>query len=468
MEQFIKTISEHNLIEDGDRIVIGVSGGPDSICLLHLLWSIKERYNLELFVVHLNHQFRGHEADKDAQYVKEFCDKLGVKSFIYSMDVEKYSKKMGITFEEAGRELRYKLFNKVADKTHSNKIAVAQNRNDQAETVLMRLIRGAGLEGLSAIDYIREDKIIRPLLDISRKEIEDYCLKYKLKPRIDKTNLKTVYTRNKIRLELIPYIEKNFNPNIIQTLWRSANILRDDDDYLNEVMLKTFNNISFKAKNKLSIDLKKFKKLHVALKRRIIRKALEEIKGNLKGIGLVHIDAVLDLIKYNSVGGRIDLPEHIIVELGYNSIDVKYNLNNKNANVIGEFEYSFKVGEFTYIKELKSSIKSTVLSKEDIDLSKRDRYTIYVDYNKIKGNLTVRNRRKGDRFTPLGMRGSKKLKDFFIDQKIPKDFRDHIPILCDESGIIWIVGYRMNEKHKIDSKTDMVVKFTYEEGCIEN
>lgn len=468
MKQFFETVSKHNLINPGDRIVVGVSGGPDSICLLHLLWKLKEKMKLEIYGVHLNHQFRGGEADRDAEYVKSFCHMLKIESYIFSEDVKSYSKKRGITFEEGGRKLRYDLFEQVAKETNSNKIAVAQNRNDQAETVLMRLIRGSGLEGLTAIDYIRDGKIIRPLLDISREEIEEYCRKYKLNPRIDKTNLETIYTRNKIRLELIPYIEKNFNPNIIDTLWRSSNILRDDSEYLNNITENIYKAITNKKDNGLSINLTEFIELHIALKKRIIRKVLENIKGNLKDIGLVHIDNIINLSKNNNVGARIDLPGHIIVELGYNSIDIKIGSKEKSSKAIEKFEYSLKKNDSLYIKEINGTIKNLVMDKKDIDMNNRDKYSIYINYNKVQGNFIIRNRKNGDKFSPLGMKGSKKLKDFFIDEKVPKDIRNTIPILCDESGIIWVIGYRISEKYKLDNRADRVIKLTYEEGCIEN
>lgn len=466
IEKILNTISKNNLIKKGEGIVVGVSGGPDSICLLHLLWRIQKEYDLKLYVVHLNHQFRGIEADKDAEYVKSFSDSLGLKSYIFSIDVSAYSKEKGITFEEAGREIRYKLFDDVAKKTGASKIAIAQNKNDQAETVLMRLMRGSGLEGLTAIDYIRDGKVIRPLLDISRKEIEEYCLKYKLKPRIDKTNLEAIYTRNKIRLELISYIEKNFNSNIIDTLWRTANILKDDNDYLNRMTKDIINELSEVHPDKISLDINKFKNLHIAMQRRVIRGAIERLKGNLKEIGLIHIEKIIELTKNYKVGLKVDLPDHMFVELGYNSIDIR--ISKERNNIPNKFEYTVEIGKSTYIKDLSSSIKASIISKNDIDLYKKNKNTIFIDLDKVKGNLIIRNRRNGDRFTPLGMKGSKKIKDFFIDQKIPKEYRDKIPILCDEQGIIWIVGYRMSEDYKIDYKTENVIQLTYEEGCIEN
>ncbi|WP_432404938.1 tRNA lysidine(34) synthetase TilS [Wukongibacter sp. M2B1] len=460
--KFLETIRVHKLIEKKEGIVVGVSGGPDSICLLHLLCKLRENFGIKVFVVHLDHQFRGIEAKKDAEYVKEICERLGIKSYIFSYDVSQYSKEKGITFEEAGRELRYKLFEEVAKETGASKIAIAQNRNDQAETVLMRLMRGSGLEGLTAIDYKRDGKIIRPLLDITRKEIEEYCEENDLKPRIDKTNLETIYTRNKIRLELIPYIESNFNSKVIDALWRSANLLRDDSDYLTKAADEKLRDIAISSNsNNYSLDLKKFSKLHISMKKRVLRKVVNEVKGNLKNIGLKHIESIIKLANRNSVGSKIDLPGHIIVELGYNSIDIKTEeiLEEKIKNL--DFEYKLYIGETTPIKDLNASIKVEIVSPSERHNNQKDKNTIFIDYSKIKGGLFIRNRKDGDKFHPLGMRGTKKVKDYFIDEKIPREIRNKIPILCDEKGIIWIVGYRMSENYKIDIKTDKVIKITY-------
>lgn len=467
MDKFLETIKKNDLIEKNEKIVIGVSGGPDSICLLHLIWRLRKDLNIEPFAVHLDHQFRGIEAKKDAKYVEEFCKGLGVKSFIFSYDVSKYSREKGISFEEGGRELRYGLFNKVAKQTGATKIAIAQNRNDQAETVLMRLIRGSGLDGLTAIDYKRDKSIIRPLLDISRKEIDDYCEKNKLAPRTDKTNLEAVYTRNKIRLELIPYIEKNFNPAIIDTLWRSSNLLREDSNFLNLLTKKKLQEVVIsKNNNKYSLNKSKFDKLHNAIKKRILRRSIQEVKGDLKDIGLTHIESIIQLINKKNVGSRLDLPGHITAQLGYNSIDIKNSKALKTKTL--DYNYKLSIGEITYMKELNSSIKLEIISKLNTNGNKKDEKTAFVDYKKISGELTIRNRRRGDRFKPLGMKGTKKIKDYFIDEKVPKDIRGRIPILCDEKGIIWVVGYRMSESYKVDNRTDKVIKITYIEGCLEN
>ncbi|QXM07239.1 tRNA lysidine(34) synthetase TilS [Crassaminicella indica] len=458
LEKFIRTVKRHNMFQKGDGIVVGVSGGPDSIALLHLFWRIREEYDLKLYAVHLNHQFRGEEADEDADYVRRFCENIGVKAFIFSKNVSLYSKEKGITFEEAGREIRYGLFDEVMKKMNANKIAVAQNMDDQAETVLMRLMRGTGLEGLSAIDYVRDEKIIRPILDIRRKEIEDYCNEYNLKPRIDKTNLEAVYTRNRIRLELIPYIEKYFNKNIKETLSRTTNIIREDKDFLNIAAKKAYHQVVIKNNSDIRINKKAFEEKHPAIQRRILREAINQSMGELKDVQHKHIEKLLDFIKYGSVGREIHLPKGIYAVLDYDAMMIK---KGKRKIERDEFEYNINIGETLNIKEDKAFLKAVVIDRKDIKNISKGQDKKYFDFDKIKSHLIVRNRRNGDRFTPFGMKGSKKLKDFFIDEKISREERDKIPLVCDGEEIIWVIGHRMSENYKVEKETKNVLVIIY-------
>src|SRR3712207_2162004 len=220
IEKVIHTIKQNNMFEVGDKVVVAVSGGPDSICLLHILYKLKEKLDISIVAAHINHCLRGEEADKDEEYVRKFCENLNIQCFIKKEDVHKISKDRGISCEMAGREVRYDFFSEVLNNVGANKIAVAHNANDQAETILMRMLRGTGLEGLIGIRAVRDNIFVRPIIDITRDEIEDYCYVNNLNPRIDKTNLENIYTRNKIRLELIPYIQKNFNSDVIEVLNR--------------------------------------------------------------------------------------------------------------------------------------------------------------------------------------------------------------------------------------------------------
>lgn len=460
LEKFLNTIERHKMIKKGEGIVIGVSGGPDSISLLHLLWRIKDAYALKLYAVHLNHQFRGREAEKDADYVKKVCGNFGIKSFIYSEDVTLYSKQKGMTCEEAGREIRYHLFHKVMEQTGATKIAVAQNMDDQAETVLMRLIRGAGIEGLSAMDYVRDGKIIRPLLDISRQEIEHYCAENHLYPRIDQTNLESVYTRNRIRLELIPYIEKHFNPNIKTTLCRTANLMREDGALINMVVNTAYGKIIKETISGIEIDIPLFKESHYAVQKRILREGIRKLCGNIRNIENKHIENLIAFIQDGQVGKKIDLPKGLVGILDYHTCMIQ---ENKIPVEKYAFQYNITIGEKLHIVEQNGYLVSNILDPKDI----KEIITVdnekYFDLDKVKEGMILRNRRPGDRFTPLGMEGSKKLKDYFIDEKISREKRDKIPLVCDGDEIMWVIGYRMSDKYKVDKHTKKILALSYYE-----
>lgn len=458
LEEFLETIHKNKMIEKGEGIVIGVSGGPDSISLLHLLWKIKDEYSLKLYAVHLNHQFRGTEADEDAEYVKLICEKLGIKAFIFSENVGEYSKQKSITFEEAGREIRYALFDQVMKETKSKKIAIAQNMDDQAETVLMRLMRGTGLEGLCAIDYVRDGKIIRPLLNISRNEIEEYCSKNHLSPRIDRTNLEAVYTRNRIRLELIPYIEKYFNRNIKETLSRTSNLMKEDRDFISIVVKNAYESATKIKQSEVLVHKEEFLKNHRTIQKRILREAIFELSGDLKNVQNKHIEKLMEFIYSGRNGTALDLPKGLCAILKY-----KYFSISKEKKEIErkKFEYNVNIGEILHIEESDADIIASIVDRKDIKKPVKEKYKKYFDWDKVQNSLVLRNRRNGDRFTPFGMKGSKKLKDFFIDEKISKSIRDEICLICEGNKIMWVIGHRMSENYKIDDTTQKILVLTY-------
>ena len=289
-EKTLSTINKYNLIQKGDKIVLGLSGGPDSVCLLHILNRLKEVLDIEVYAAHLNHQIRGIEAQKDALYISKLCDELGVTYFIKSINVPEYCKENKLSLEEGARKLRYEMFYEIKEKLNADKIAIAHNMNDQAETVLMRMMRGTGLQGLKGIDYIRDGVIIRPILEVERSEIEAYCEEYKLNPRIDSTNLESIYTRNKIRLELIPFMRDNFNSNIIESIVRMSNSLKSDNEFIEEEALRKFREVSSITSDSVSINLDKYISLHKSLKSRIIRHGIKYVLGDTNFIDQKHIE----------------------------------------------------------------------------------------------------------------------------------------------------------------------------------
>ena len=232
LNKVINYIKENELIQQGDQILVALSGGPDSVCLLHILYKLKDKFNLNLGAIHINHMLRGEESDKDEEYIVKLCDELRIKHYVKRINIEYVAKDSNVSLEVAGRNERYKAFEEIRTKYGYNKIAVAHNANDQAETVLMRVMRGTGLEGLTGIKAKREDGIIRPILCLSRQEIEEYCEEKRLNPRIDASNYERIYSRNKVRLDILPYMKEHFNKDIIDTLNRMTILLQKDNEFI--------------------------------------------------------------------------------------------------------------------------------------------------------------------------------------------------------------------------------------------
>lgn len=307
MENVIKTIEKYNLIQNGDKIVIGVSGGPDSICLLHILNNLKERYNLQLFVAHINHMIR-ENAKIDEEYVINFCKKIDVPVFVLHADVLSIAKQEKISTEEAGRNERYKFFDEVLNKTNSNKIAIAHNSNDKAETIIMNILRGSGVSGLKGIEPKRDNKYIRPLIETSREEIENYCKVNCLEPRHDESNDENLYNRNKIRNIVIPYIRREFNPNIINTINRLSTVATEESEYINKIVEKEYNNICIREEvDTIELDLKKFNGLDIVIKRRLILYTAYKLNHHTKGIEKINIEDIIKLCS-NNIGNKFLIP----------------------------------------------------------------------------------------------------------------------------------------------------------------
>ena len=317
-EKVLKTIRKYNLIEDGDKLVLGVSGGPDSITMLNILNNIKNQniINFDLIVAHINHGLR-ENAKIDEKYVKEFCEKIGISCYVLNTNVNEIAKKEKKGLEETGRKIRYEFFNNILKETNSNKIAIAHNANDNVETIIMNIIRGSGLSGLKGIEAIN-NIYIRPLIEIKRDEIEKYCEDKNLNPRHDESNDDNTYTRNKIRNVAIPYIKKEMNPNIIDTITRLSLIVKDDINYLEKETEKSYNNIvieefiennvyNFQKSAKIILDLKKFNNLEKTIQKRVLLYAINKLFGSMQGIERIHIEDMIKLCNKN-IGNKFLTP----------------------------------------------------------------------------------------------------------------------------------------------------------------
>ena len=448
-------IEDNNLIKSGDKVLVALSGGPDSVCLLNILYNLKDKLHIEIGAAHLNHLLRDKDAFEDEEYVKNLCKDLNIPCFVKRVDINKYSKEKKMSSEMAGRDARYNFFDEVIKEYGYNKIATAHNANDQAETILFRLMRGTGIDGLCGIK-VRRDKIIRPILCLSRKEVEEYIDINNLNPRIDKSNFEKIYNRNKIRLDMIPYIKENFNEDIIQTLNRMSVLLQKDNEFIEKSAKSFYEKYCIQQSDYFIIKKEMFDN-HEAVVTRVIRYALTKFSKTHYDFEMKHIYEIFSLAKNNS-GKIIDLPNKIYAENIYGDIYIKERININNSDVKQEITISKNELNNKKINFQNKLIEFLVINN-DLSLNLKEHKLIkYFDFDKINNFIVLRNRKNGDKIIPLGMNGSKKLKDIFINMKIPKEERECIPILCFDDSISWIIGVRVSEEYKVTNKTKNILK----------
>jgi len=446
-------IRKHRMISPGDRIAVGVSGGPDSMALLYLLHDLREELDCTLHVAHLDHTLRGAESSADAEYVKEQAVKRHRPITVAGGDVRQVITP-NESLDSGARRVRYEFYERVMANAPADKVAQGHNSDDQAETVMMRLLRGSGAQGLSGIPPVR-DNFIRPLIEISRAEINEYLKQLRIIPRQDSSNLSTVYGRNKIRLELIPLLERDYSPNIKHILKQTGELLRTEDEFLTALAVEASERcVQYPDARTAIIRISALGEHHPALQRRIIRLAIKTLAGNLTGFDYDHVRDVLRLAILGATGSSISLPREISAEKSYDVLILRSG--SQPGISVEPFDYLIAVPGETPIPELSLLIRvaepMAVCGKYEKPQEENE-FRATFDCDKIRGNLRLRNRRAGDRFHPLGVSGTKKLKDFFIDQKIPRNLRGRVPILTDANDILWIVGYRIDDRFRITANT---------------
>ncbi|WP_110953590.1 tRNA lysidine(34) synthetase TilS [Anaerosinus massiliensis] len=438
---------EKGLLELGDTILIACSGGPDSLALVDIFLKLRNSYQLEVAVAHVDHMFRGEDSRADAIFVEEFCLAHQIPYYKKSFDVPAYSKKMNLSPEEAARIVRYDFLKEIASFIGNAKIATGHHKDDQAETVLIHLFRGAGSAGIAGIRPMNHG-IIRPFLSVTRQEIEAYCKENRLNPRIDQTNYETEYLRNRIRLNLLPELVEKFNPAIKEALCKSAEIIGAEHAFIRNSVESIWNRLVIEEKNRFILQRKKLNCLHIAQKRELFRLAIEKKQGHLRGISFTHVEKMIVLSEKGSVGTKIILPGGLTLQCNYqhmllgtfNEKQKKQNTMQVIINLVGD----------TQIPNLGIIARTEWVHA----LNKiRDKNAVILDFEQLVPPLFIKFRQDGDRFQPSGMQGNKKLKDFFIDQKVEWQLRDSIPLLCDQQRILWVCGYRQSEIGRVVEKT---------------
>ena len=448
IKKVIKTIEKYKLLDKEDRVVAALSGGPDSTALLVALVQIAKQLDFSIIVAHYNHGLRGTSSDEDEKYSQELAIKLGLIFVSGKMDQKLRQK--GKSPEDFYRQQRYQFLDKVAEDYNAQKIALGHNIQDQAETVLLNLLRGSGLEGLKGILPMREGKFIRPLIEVSRGEIIAFLSKARISCCQDSSNESKIYLRNKIRGELIPYLKEKFNPRIEENLARMAEILRQDDDYIGnsvkEAMKSTY--IQNQSNRIISLNIEYIKGLAPAIRSRLFKKILESLNPEKNGFSFSNIKALERLAQVTESGKRISLPLGIEAKREYDSLILE---RDKICLKQVDYEYPVNIPGIIHVKETNRTISIEKTFRDKIDQHNKNK--VYLDLDKIQQPVILRNRRDGDRFQPLGMKGRQKIKSLFINQKIPRNKRNEVMLLVDRNSVIWIENIHLSERVKISPQT---------------
>ena len=448
-----ETIERYGMLAIGDTVIVGVSGGPDSMALLFALHQLQDDYQLSLWASHYNHKLRGKESDQEAEFVKCQTERMGIPLLVENDDGSLLKTKSNL--EEIARKKRYDFFQNKTLELHAQKIALGHTATDQAETFFLWLFRGAGTKGLGGIPPVRNNLIIRPLIETERKEIIGF-LKEKCIPwKEDSTNKSGNFLRNRIRWILIPKLLEEFDPHLVKKIIKTTEIFRDDDILLEKLTLDKFNEIKVKHnKNKVLIDINKLIVLPLSLKRRVVRYALKTIQGSLRRVNFDHVERILKLMESSPPHLQISLPYGIEVYKDYECLGFSRALKE----TVSFYYEANTLPEVITIPEIERKITITVLDWDKSNSPLTEENIALIDFEKIKFPLIVRNWKRGDRFQPLGTQGSKKVKDFFIDLKIPRIERKQVPLVLFGEQIGWIAGLRVDEKVKISQSTKKVVK----------
>lgn len=442
-------VEEQQMLEKKDKIIVGVSGGADSICLLFMLRKLKRKYNLSLYVVHVNHGLRGKEADEDARFVSKLCEKLNIECRIVSENIKELALKEGRSIEEMGRIIRYKAFRDELKRREANKIATAHHMDDNAETMMFNLFRGTGIRGLGGIFPKRED-IIRPIMCLTREEIEKYLEKIGESYRTDSSNFSDEYTRNKIRHNLMTYVKENIFAGVAEHMFETAKQLRSVDNYLRkqtEICVKKI--VQYEGFAAL-IDKDKLSHTDDALIPYVIACVWEKIAVGESALVRKHLDAIGKLAKENA-GKSVHLPNHWVAQSSYYHIIIFNDKENEKCEDSipikdkGTIEFGKDKHIFTFVKE-KYDGESKKISKAT--------YTKCLDYDKIGNHPVIRTRREHD-YIIINSKGEKQsLNRYFINQKVPVKIRDEVPLLVDGNRVLWVVGFRISEDIKISNDTE--------------
>jgi tRNA(Ile)-lysidine synthase len=478
-------------------VVVGVSGGPDSLCLLHILKRLCNKYRIELHVVHLNHRIRGSEAEADAAFVASLAEGWGLPCTVEARDVPALAKEKKLSLEEAARRARYAFLAEVAEQAGAKRIAVGHNADDQTESVLMHWLRGAGLAGLRGMlpatplsDYrllegscpepgegedgetkdqgrrttLYPFTLIRPLLEVTRAEIEAYCAEHSLQPRFDRSNLDTTYYRNRLRHELIPYLE-SYNPGIRVVLRRSAKVIADDYAYLRAELDRLWPQVVIsESESVIKFDLTAWRGLPASFQRSALRQAIHRLRRSLRNINWVHVEDARVALLEKPAGTQVTLPQGLMLTMSYQAFTVAeegYVERPTDLPLLGVDSLPLTVPGTTPLPESPWRVEARLLSRSELPPGwedNQDPWQAFLDHDVTGSELVLRRRQPGDRFQPLGLGGRQTtLREFMINVKIPAQWRHLTPILASPQHIVWLAGWRVDERARITKSTRRVL-----------
>ncbi|MFC1870913.1 tRNA lysidine(34) synthetase TilS [Chloroflexota bacterium] len=461
-ERVLRFIKEQHLVSGQQRLLVAVSGGADSVCLLHVLSRIAGELGVTLHVAHLNHQLRGAEADADARYVAELAQSLGIPVTIEKRDVKTYKARHRLSPEEAAREVRYTFLAEVAQSTGAGRVAVGHTTDDNIETILMHLIRGTGTRGLRGLQPLTRLKdgglaVIRLLLPVSREETVNYCRQHRLMSRTDTSNLSLSPLRNRIRHQLLPLLG-SYNPQISGAVLRTARIAADDIAFLDEYVARIWDEIVRREGDTVALDKELFCRLPSAVQQNLLRAVIESLAGDIKDIEKRHIDIIMAALD-KPAGRSFNLPSGLTFTIDYDRFLIGRDAAALSPLPVLDAELTLNIPGETGLPGWR--VSAEIATPSEVAES-TDCYQAYLDLDKAGDQLTVRRRRAGDRFQPMGMSQLKKLNKFMIDARIPRPWRQRIPLVGSPEQIIWVVGWRIDDRVKVTGATRRVLHLRFE------
>mgnify|MGYP005853762305 CR=1 FL=1 len=465
------SIERNHMFEPGDLVVVAVSGGPDSVALLNVLHALSPELSLRLHVAHLNHKLRGRASDVDADFVRVQAGKLNLPATIESIDVSSLRQRRRLGIEEAARLARYSFLAELAGKLGAVGVAVGHTVDDQVETVIMHWLRGSGLAGLRGMQPVsqlriagdgcgvgerRSLRICRPMLEVTRADVVSYCREAGLAARLDASNVDVRFTRNRIRRELLPILER-YNPGIREAVLRTSRIASDDLDFIQSEMDKVWKEIAEQRGAEVILDLPAWRALPRSLQRQILREAIGRLCGDLLDVSASHIEAAISVIATRPAGSVVTWPHGLKVVKRYDDFVVS-RPDSRQAALSADGQPLTIPGQ-TPIAGRRWTVVARISNGPCPE--PEGPWHANLDAGITGLNLMVRRRRAGDRFQPLGMGQEKKLQDFLVDSKVPREERDSVPIVASPTQIVWVAGHRIDERAKATQQTERVLCLTF-------